>query len=269
YIPNYFLKRKDPGTVQQPIWQGARKTRRDYALANLLTFLPLVFLMAYMLSNSGERHPDGPAGSALVYLFRESVPILITILALFGCFIYLFFSTLGRLRDINVNPVWGLTYFLPGLAIPLTIFLLLIPGTKGPNKYGEEPSLKKPKLDKIREIASHKTPTQIEADRVESNKVDKENTDLLRCQHDVIKEKLKAQELCKVFKNTIGNNKRGSKILFVGFDLSLSKYYMSIAKTGTPKAEIKKQYFLSYQLMSKALYEQTGLLITEVADLST
>lgn len=269
YIPNYFLKRNKPTIGQQPVWQGARKTRRDYALAHLLACLPIIFLMAYLLSTNGERHPDGPAGSALVYLWRESVPILATILAVLGFLIYLFFSTLGRLRDINANPMWGLTYFLPGLAIPLTIFLLLIPGTKGPNKYGDDPRSKRTKVDKIREIISHKTPTQIEAERVALDHVKKENAELLRSKHDIIKDTLKAQELCKVFKSPIEQEKGGSKIVFIGFDRALSKYYISVAKAGIAKAKLEKQHFLSYQLMAKALYAQTGLLVTEVAELNT
>ena len=253
YIPKYFLIRKDSGPIQQPIWQGVRKTRKEYAFASSLVCLPLFILMAYMLTNSGENHPDGPAGSALVYLYRESIPILITILAIFGCSIYLFFTTLGRLRDINANPLWAFVYFLPGIVIPFSIFLLFMPGTKGPNKYGDDPRLKKTRSEKI----------------IEKNQAIKETEEQLRSEHDVIKDNLKVREFCKVFKSPIKKDKGVSKIVFIGFDKAFSKYYIAIAKAGKTKENIEKQHFLSYQLMAKALYAQTGLLITEVAELNT
>jgi uncharacterized membrane protein YhaH (DUF805 family) len=58
-------------------------------------------------------------------------------LAMIGCFwIYLTTVTAGkRLHDMNISAWFSLAVFLP--LAPL--FLLILSGTKGPNKYGPEP----------------------------------------------------------------------------------------------------------------------------------
>lgn len=257
------VKRSDPNMVKQ----GSRWTRTKYVLASLSGLLPVFLLIAYMASTSGTKHGNGPAGSAFVYLFREGVPILISIVALLAVVAVLFFATLGRLRDINASPLWVFLFFVPALSIPLMIFLFVVPGTKGPNKYGDDPREQSSQLDKLRDIVTQKEKPQVK-DEPKTSEVQEEVLDLLLSKHDVIKKALRIKELSKVFKKRGSTDKSNSKVVSIGFNRSKSNYYFSVAKLGTPVKEIEKQYFLNYQLMSNALYDQTGLLVERFSSLA-
>ncbi len=94
--------------------------------------------------------------------------------------------------------------------------------------------------------------------------------DSLRAKDELVKKSLMKSELCKVVGNIKKPGKKTtSKIIVIGFERISSKYYLSVANFGTPKDKIEKQFFLSYPLMSSALYDQTGLLVIDVADAET
>lgn len=268
-IPSKPIYSVDP--LKRSILSGARWTRSSYAKAQLAACMPVILLIFYMASTSGSKHSAGPAGSALVYLGRESGAIAFAIVTLLFMGVVIFFATLGRLRDINASPLWGLLFFIPGLVIPLMIFLSTIPGTKGKNKYGDDPRViddltqnetdNLSKFKKIRNYATHKnTGGQFQQVTPQENYVD-----LLSDKHDVIKKILRTQEFLKITKMR-GTSGTSLKAVCVGFDVIKSKYYLSVSSVGTPIHEFKRQYFLNYQLMCRALFEQTGLLIEELAN---
>jgi uncharacterized membrane protein YhaH (DUF805 family) len=249
---------------------GSRWTRTKYVLVHLAGILPVFLLFAYMTSSSGSKHSNGPAGSALVYLFRESGPILIAIIALLTMVAVLFFATLGRLRDINASPLWAFLFFIPVLVFPLMIFLSVVPGTKGSNKYGDDPREQVSQIDKLRDIVAHKEKSQVKGVQKEESKANnvQEELNLLLSKHDVIKKALRTKELSKVFKKRGSSDKSNSIVIKIGFDKSKSNYYLSVTKLRAPANEIEKQYFLNYQLMSNALYDQTGLLVERFSSLA-
>jgi len=67
-------------------------------------------------------------------LLSATVPIGLFLLPI--TFPLYIFSVLKRLRDLGLSPWWGLVAWIPLLNIPL----LFIPGKKGENKYGFQPT---------------------------------------------------------------------------------------------------------------------------------
>lgn len=257
--------------MKSSFMSGPRWTRASYIKVHLAAFLPVIILIFYLASTSGSKHPDGPAGSGLVLLARQAGPIAIALIAFLVMLVVTFFATLGRLRDIDASPLFAFLLFVPGVVIPLMFFLAVVPGTTGKNKYGDDPreydditqnkSANVSKLDIVRNYATHKNTGSESLQKKQQD----ESAELLIDKHDVVKKILRTKELLKITKirDKSGIN---SKVVCVGFDSTNAKYYLSISNVGTPMHEFKKQYFLNYQLMCSALFEQTNLLITELAN---
>lgn len=261
-----------------PLMRGPRCTRTKYALTILASMLPGFILTLYLVSTSGSKHPDGPAGSAIVYLFRESVPILLALVATCVMIVVLFFASLGRFRDINASPIWGLFYFVPFLDFALIALLLIVPGTKGSNKYGADPRSNAP--EENFQTADNQYGGSTEASLV-LNQTESEVSKLGRLRnwathqnlhvtdeqidiHESVKQLLSNKELIKVLKK---DGKVGSaSVIVVGFDKTNSKYYMSVSALGTPVEQFQKEYFINYELMCSSLLSKTGLHIEDLAD---
>jgi uncharacterized membrane protein YhaH (DUF805 family) len=265
-----------------PLYEGARCTRTKYVLTYLAGILPVVILILYMASTSGSKHPDGPAGSAIIYLFRESGPILIALVAVCAMVAVLFFASLGRLRDINASPVWALLLFVPFLGLALIILLLLVPGTRGPNNYGADPRSNAPEDGFKTDESQYDEPTEpfqdIHGTESEASKLvslrnwatHKNKSSQLESReepdnfHESVKQLLRKKELIKILKK---NGKvKSSKVLVAGFDKTNSKYYYSLSPLGTQVEKFSKEYFVNYEVMNAEVLSRAGLSIEYLAN---
>jgi uncharacterized membrane protein YhaH (DUF805 family) len=102
------------------IFKG-RVNRSTYLLANLVSVLLSLVL----------RHPKIEP-----LLEHNSTTAVLALLALSPLIIWEVAVIIRRLHDSNLNGWWALLMILPGF----TIFLLLMPGNKGENKYGKPPT---------------------------------------------------------------------------------------------------------------------------------
>jgi uncharacterized membrane protein YhaH (DUF805 family) len=162
------------------------------------------------------------------------------------------YGTACRLRDIGSDPFLAFIFLIPVIGLLQALYLMFCPGHEGANDYGPDPrendDSKLSTLDIVRNYATHKN--------INNQIIEK---------HEAVKKILKSSELFKIAKIPDKAGTR-SKVVCVGFDATTSKYYLSVSNIGTPIHEFKKQYFLNYQLMSDALFDQTGLLIVDLAN---
>lgn len=162
------------------------------------------------------------------------------------------YGTACRLRDIGSDPFLAFMFLIPVIGLFQAIYLMFCPGSEDKNIYGPNPrendASKLSTLDIVRNYATHKN--------IDNQVIDK---------HDAVKKILKTKELFKIAKIPYKAGTR-SKVVCVGFDSTSSKYYISVSNIGTPVHEFKKQYFLNYQLMSDALFDQTRLLVVDLAN---
>lgn len=66
--------------------------------------------------------------------------VIFFLILVFSCFIAAVNMYIKRMRDLNYSGWWVLTYFIPVINIVTYIIMIFKTGTKGKNKYGEEPS---------------------------------------------------------------------------------------------------------------------------------
>jgi hypothetical protein len=144
------------------------------------------------------------------------------------------------------------------------IFLSVVPGTKGPNKYGDDPSLQgasealdadfeDSRLTSLRNWATHKNTSK-------QHETAPQSVDI----HDSVKDLLSRKEIVKVQKKS--SSISVSRVVVVGFDKTTSKYYVSISPLGTPVEEFDKEYFINYEVMRAELLSRTGLPIEYLAN---
>ena len=55
------------------------------------------------------------------------------------CFVLLSSVTVKRLHDVNLSGWFYLVFLFPGFTAPLSLGLVFIRGTRGPNKFGTDP----------------------------------------------------------------------------------------------------------------------------------
>lgn len=81
---------------------------------------------------------DGPPGSGIFALATVVAAVLVMIFAL----LFLFMSIANeakRWHDMNKSAWWLLLNLIPGIGFIVFLVLGLMPGTKGPNRFGEAP----------------------------------------------------------------------------------------------------------------------------------
>ena len=47
-----------------------------------------------------------------------------------------------RLHDFNAPGLFAVTLFVPGLSVIATLIIGLVPGNRGPNRFGEAPDIR-------------------------------------------------------------------------------------------------------------------------------
>ncbi|MGX2969378.1 DUF805 domain-containing protein [Ursidibacter sp. B-7004-1] len=93
-----------------------RRTRTNYAIRAILTS-GMITIISNLMSSGGE--------------FNATLFLLLVFISLS---IHIYLAT-GRLKDMNVSPWWAAL-----VIIPFVGFILMFPkGTKGANRYGEDP----------------------------------------------------------------------------------------------------------------------------------
>ncbi len=108
FLRNLFKKNYTP----------TRTCRKKYAIQYFVLTPIITILITVIYSSLGD------VDEKQIASFAQGIWI----------FCLLWFSQ-GRLRDMNVSPLWGILTFLPFFN-----FILLFPkGTDGTNKYGEDP----------------------------------------------------------------------------------------------------------------------------------
>lgn len=65
--------------------------------------------------------------------------VLFVVLFFGGAFLFLQVLLFGRLRDLEWNPAFAILYFVPCVNWGFFLVLTFWPGTRGPNKYGDDP----------------------------------------------------------------------------------------------------------------------------------
>lgn len=136
---------------QRPITFKGRASRSEFC-KGIIIFLVLTFFISYAAAVY-IRDPNSPGYSVLAILK-------------FILFIYVISITARRLHDVNKSGWWALLYIIPFVNLIFPIILMLVPGTKGPNRFDN---------DIIPNISSKNTTTvQSKDDIVKSEK--KHNT---------------------------------------------------------------------------------------------
>lgn len=103
-------------------WEG-RVCRRQYLLASILVVIAATILAAGMDNGRGG---EGPAQFLMFLAQLALIP-----------------TQIKRLHDIGWSGWIILLALIPGLNLILGLGLFLFSGTKGPNKYGEDPHTNK------------------------------------------------------------------------------------------------------------------------------
>ena len=109
---------------------NGRISRTSFLIGLILTFIVLTGISTIFTLILGNQAFTANSFSALLM-------ILFVFIGLF----YVNSISIRRLHDFNKTGVWTLAYFtgLGGAILPLV--LLVVPGSKGVNKYGSKPSL--------------------------------------------------------------------------------------------------------------------------------
>lgn len=103
---------------------SGRATRGEYRYFILILVVLVVFIgLMYVLNHSN-----------LSLIFNLCVFQLVL-------FVPLQAVTIRRLKDLGMNWHYSLLFFLPFLNLLLMMYLLLTPGQRGVNHYGEDPKL--------------------------------------------------------------------------------------------------------------------------------
>ena len=106
---------------------NGRINRRNYALgwtSATVIFYILVFLFSFL----GE------------HIFSQLLSSIILIIVFLASIIFDISLHIRRFHDQNMSGWMSLLFFVPLVNFVLILFLLFAKGTKGVNKYGEEPS---------------------------------------------------------------------------------------------------------------------------------
>ncbi|WPY01556.1 DUF805 domain-containing protein (plasmid) [Candidatus Trichorickettsia mobilis] len=107
-----------------------RSDRKEYILKSLL------FILCFIIwSYSGNFSSNN---NFLLKLYEIIIFILLLIM-----FLQSIPLNVRRLHDVNCSGWWTLISFIP-FGQPVMLFLMIIKGTSGTNKYGEEPTYELP-----------------------------------------------------------------------------------------------------------------------------
>ena len=109
---------------------SGRSRRLEYWMYSLFVFLLMMALVGLSLA-TGESsvEDDLPSGPALVIFVIVVLGLIIPSLAV----------QIRRLHDQNMSGWWALLNLIPYLGGLVLLVLMLIPGTKGPNRFGPDP----------------------------------------------------------------------------------------------------------------------------------
>lgn len=110
-----------------------RGTRVQFLIVNILVNGVIIgAFLAKSFSADGRMLDSQPTFSDTAYTLGIFAVVLYSYVALM-------FETARRLKDINVNGWFSLLLFIPGISTLTFWPLLFIPGTKGPNRFGDDP----------------------------------------------------------------------------------------------------------------------------------
>lgn len=123
---------------------SGRSRRLEYwmfTLFQLLVYLALSLAAAAVLASSGGFDDDqasSGAGVSVILVFLAAAAII-----WLGFLVPNLAVIARRMQDQNISGAVGIILYLVGLVIGLTSLVLfvlaLLPGTKGPNQYGDDP----------------------------------------------------------------------------------------------------------------------------------
>ena len=107
-----------------------RRNRKSFLLFKTCLMLVsvcvtvMVMLLVFPTSDAA-----GFSAITLALLVLPGVPLMISNLAVSS----------QRFRDIGISGWWVLLLFVPYINLVMGLFLLFVPGTKGANRFGEDP----------------------------------------------------------------------------------------------------------------------------------
>jgi uncharacterized membrane protein YhaH (DUF805 family) len=108
-----------------------RARRSEFWLFGLFIFIIEIVYFA-VLGAAGGFSSSGPSGAATALMGIFSLFFL-------GILIPSLAVTFRRLHDTDRSAWWLLISFLPGIGGLVLLVFYLLPGTNGPNKFGQDP----------------------------------------------------------------------------------------------------------------------------------
>lgn len=118
-----------------------RGTRREFIIQNLFSFLIIVAIFLIKSKSSEEmimNHEFLNDQSSLID-FKNIFTGIILISFSITAIIIPFFEASRRLHDLNKNGLFSLILLVPFIGFIVFIYLIFTPGTKGTNRFGENP----------------------------------------------------------------------------------------------------------------------------------
>ncbi|MBD3895602.1 DUF805 domain-containing protein [Halomonas sp. ML-15] len=125
-----------PGNCQDDVYapkffQGSGRLGR----VRFLLYMIAVTLAPALLTLLAIRVWATPGNAGIVILLS-----FIVMLSGALCIVFTIIISIRRLNDFNAKDWWILTSFIPLIGIVLTLAMLFVPGTPGPNGYGAPPA---------------------------------------------------------------------------------------------------------------------------------
>ena len=119
---NFGPYEPDQGFVQMFLRYDNRLNRKPYILRGIAIFV-VMFLLAVAVTILGGKKYGNMLAAAVALIF--SIPSIMLMIR--------------RLHDLDRPTWWCVGTFIPLVNVALSFYLLLAPGTYGPNQYGPDP----------------------------------------------------------------------------------------------------------------------------------